>query len=156
MRRYFNNGTSLQDVVKDGGKLTTGGNVVGTFKDIRDRKSILNKKTETKEEKRKRFNKKAMPPFDLKKRGDKLRPKRLDELPIGKPKRLDELPIGKPKLLNKGGRVGLKRGTFPDLNKDGKITKADILMGRGVIPKKKNKKMMAKKKSPRKKAMGLA
>ena len=145
MRRYFNNGTSLQDVVKDGGKLTTGGNVVGTFKDIRDRKSILNKKTETKEEKRKRFNKKAMPPFDLKKRGDKLRPKRLDELPIGKPK-----------LLNKGGRVGLKRGTFPDLNKDGKITKADILMGRGVIPKKKNKKMMAKKKSPRKKAMGLA
>ena len=40
---------------------------------------------------------------------------------------------------------------FPDLNKDGKITKADILMGRGVIGKKKNKKkkMMAKKtKSP--------
>ena len=26
---------------------------------------------------------------------------------------------------------------FPDLNKDGKITKADILMGRGVIKKKK-------------------
>ena len=46
---------------------------------------------------------------------------------------------------------------FPDLNKDGKITKADILMGRGVIPKKKNKKMkMAKKSSPRTKAMGLA
>ena len=42
-------------------------------------------------------------------------------------------------------------GNFPDLNKDGKITKADILMGRGVIGKKKNKnkKMMAKKtKSP--------
>ena len=40
---------------------------------------------------------------------------------------------------------------FPDLNKDGKITQADILMGRGVIGKKKNKKkkMMAKKtKSP--------
>ena len=30
--------------------------------------------------------------------------------------------------------------SFPDLNKDGKITKADILMGRGVIGKKKNKK----------------
>jgi len=28
---------------------------------------------------------------------------------------------------------------FPDLNKDGKITKADILMGRGVIKKKKKK-----------------
>ena len=40
---------------------------------------------------------------------------------------------------------------FPDLNKDGKVTQADILMGRGVIGKKKNKKkkMMAKKtKSP--------
>ena len=27
-------------------------------------------------------------------------------------------------------------GSFPDLNKDGKITKADILKGRGVIKKK--------------------
>ena len=54
-------------------------------------------------------------------------------------------------------RSYFKNGTkFPDLNKDGKITKADILMGRGVIPKKKNKKMMAKKKSPRMKAMGMA
>lgn len=30
-----------------------------------------------------------------------------------------------------------KGGSFPDLNKDGQITKADILMGRGVIGKKK-------------------
>ena len=34
-------------------------------------------------------------------------------------------------------------GSFPDLNKDGKITKADILKGRGVLKKggstKKNK-----------------
>jgi hypothetical protein len=29
-----------------------------------------------------------------------------------------------------------KKKKFPDLNKDGKITKADILMGRGVIKKK--------------------
>lgn len=29
-----------------------------------------------------------------------------------------------------------KGGKFPDLNKDGKITMADILQGRGVIPKK--------------------
>jgi hypothetical protein len=29
-----------------------------------------------------------------------------------------------------------KGGSFPDLNKDGKITKADILKGRGVIAKK--------------------
>ena len=56
-------------------------------------------------------------------------------------------------------RSYFKNGTkFPDLNKDGKITKADILMGRGVIPnKKKKKKMMVKKKaSPRMKSMGIA
>ena len=32
-----------------------------------------------------------------------------------------------------------KKGGFPDLNKDGKITKADILVGRGVIKGKKGK-----------------
>ena len=34
-------------------------------------------------------------------------------------------------------RVGLAKGgkAFPDLNKDGKITKADILKGRGVFKK---------------------
>lgn len=36
--------------------------------------------------------------------------------------------VGKPKAKN--------GGSFPDLNKDGKITKADILKGRGVIAKK--------------------
>ena len=48
-------------------------------------------------------------------------------------------------------RMGLKRGggKFPDLNKDGKTTFADVLIGRGVLPKGKKKKMMAKKsKSP--------
>ena len=36
-----------------------------------------------------------------------------------------------------GGAVKAKSGgSFPDLNKDGKITKADILKGRGVIAKK--------------------
>ena len=34
--------------------------------------------------------------------------------------------------------------SFPDLNKDGKITKADILMGRGVIGKKKKKNQKTK------------
>ena len=49
----------------------------------------------------------------------------------------------KPKF-NKGGRVGLKGGSFPDLSGDGKTTFKDILIGRGVI-KKGKKKMMAKK-----------
>ena len=45
-------------------------------------------------------------------------------------------------------RSYFKKGSFPDLNKDGKITKADILMGRGVIGKKKKKKKMKAFKSP--------
>lgn len=41
------------------------------------------------------------------------------------------------KLMKKGGAVKKAKsgGSFPDLNKDGKITKADILKGRGVIAK---------------------
>ena len=57
----------------------------------------------------------------------------------------------------KGGRVGLKRGTFPDFSGDGQITTMkDILMARGVIPKPKGKKkkFMAKKsESPMDKAV---
>ena len=46
-----------------------------------------------------------------------------------------------PENFNKGGRVGLKKGSFPDLTGDGKVTFADILKGRGVINgKKKGKK----------------
>ena len=45
-------------------------------------------------------------------------------------------------------RSYFKKGSFPDLNKDGKITKADNLMGRGVIGKKKKKKKMKTAKSP--------
>jgi hypothetical protein len=47
-----------------------------------------------------------------------------------------------PENFNKGGRVGLKRGggKFPDHSGDGKITKKDILMAKGVIPKPKGKK----------------
>ena len=63
-----------------------------------------------------------------------------------------------PENFNKGGRVGLKRGTFPDHSGDGQITQKDILMAKGVIPKPKGKKkMMAKKsKSPMDKAVRKA
>jgi hypothetical protein len=40
----------------------------------------------------------------------------------------------------KGGSAKMpkmKKGGFPDLNKDGKLSKADILVGRGVIQAKK-------------------
>ncbi len=53
-----------------------------------------------------------------------------------------------PENFNKGGRVGLKKGSSPDFSGDGKTTMKDILMARGVIPKPKNKKMAKKSKSP--------
>jgi len=48
--------------------------------------------------------------------------------------------MAKAKKMQDGG----KAKSFPDLNKDGKITKADILKGRGVIAK--SGKKMSKKK----------
>lgn len=30
-----------------------------------------------------------------------------------------------------------KKNSFPDFNKDGKVTKKDVLIAKGVIPKKK-------------------
>ena len=70
---------------------------------------------------------------------------RLDEIQD----KIDKRNKASKKFFNKGGRVGLKRGTFPDHSGDGKITQKDILMAKGVIPKTKKKTMMAKKsKSP--------
>lgn len=56
-------------------------------------------------------------------------------------KALDKASVfGKGKLkapsYKTGGKVAKDGKSFPDLNKDGKITKADILKGRGVIAKK--------------------
>jgi len=41
-----------------------------------------------------------------------------------------------PKRTYVGGKPAKNGKSFPDLNKDGKITRADILKGRGVIAKK--------------------
>ena len=50
-------------------------------------------------------------------------------------------PESKPMRMKKGGRAALKKGSkFPDHSGDGKITQKDILMAKGVIPKKKNNK----------------
>ncbi len=46
-------------------------------------------------------------------------------------------PSEKKKMPKVGSMGTAKNGkSFPDLNKDGKVTKADILKGRGVIAKK--------------------
>ena len=67
--------------------------------------------------------------------------------------KLSKITQNKPEKKAKGGRVGLKRGTFPDLSGDGEVTKEDILIGRGVLKKKKKKTMMAKSKTPMDKAV---
>ena len=41
------------------------------------------------------------------------------------------------KSYNEGGKIYKKGGKFPDLNKDGKVTMADVLKGKGVKGKKK-------------------
>jgi hypothetical protein len=46
--------------------------------------------------------------------------------------------LSKDKVMQKNGgkmKKAKSGGSFPDLNKDGKITKADVLKGRGVIAK---------------------
>ena len=42
-------------------------------------------------------------------------------------------------MMKKGGKAK-KKNKFPDHSGDGKITKKDILMAKGIIPKKKKKK----------------
>ena len=52
-------------------------------------------------------------------------------------------PMGGP-MMKKGGMMKKKAksgASFPDLNKDGKVTKADVLVGRGVIKAKVGTKM---------------
>ena len=73
-------------------------------------------------------------------------------------------PYGKSVMKAKNGAKitkAKKGGSFPDLSGDGKVTKKDILMGKGVIPKKSGKAMYGKTmkaksgaKMPMKKMMG--
>ena len=68
---------------------------------------------------------------------------------FGKPK-LIQMDLFDPKKKKQGGLMeatkrlkaqGLKKGGFPDLSGDGKVTMKDVLMGRGVIKKPKKKAM---------------
>jgi hypothetical protein len=53
--------------------------------------------------------------------------------------------LGKQTRGNGIARVGLAKGTLPDFNKDGEITQADVLIGRGVIKKAKGGQVKVKK-----------
>ena len=68
---------------------------------------------------------------------------------FGKPK-LIQMDLFDPDKKKQGGLMeatkrlkaqGLKKGGFPDLSGDGKVTMKDVLMGRGVIKKPKKKAM---------------
>lgn len=55
---------------------------------------------------------------------------------VGMPKYSNDPRTDAGRTLKKGGAVKkYAKGGFPDLSKDGKITKKDILIGKGVIPK---------------------
>jgi len=89
----------------------------------------------------------------------KLLPER--KVPPGeKPNMLDVAGGAKTVNVKKGGLMeatkrlkaqGLKKGGFPDLSGDGKVTMKDILMGRGVIKKPKKKASGGAVDTPRKK-----
>ena len=83
---------------------------------------------------------------DLKKR--KLGPFR-DKTPEMKP-----MPYRPGKDKEKMKPVPLAKGGFPDLSGDGKITKKDILMGRGVIKKKRGGPVDSPKKKKKKTKKG--
>ena len=50
-------------------------------------------------------------------------------------RKLDLVDAGKVDNKKKGGQMKKKKKKFPDMDGDGKVTKKDILIGRGVIKK---------------------
>lgn len=63
----------------------------------------------------------------------------IDKIGDKQAKELDKVSMfGKGKMVPTKAKMAMggKAKSFPDLNKDGKITKADILKGRGVIARK--------------------
>ena len=50
-------------------------------------------------------------------------------------RKLDLADAGKVDNKKKGGQMKKKKKKFPDMDGDGKVTKKDILIGRGVIKK---------------------
>ena len=150
--KFVGYGKKLFDLARGGGKSNVSTTIVGVdvAKNLATKRAIQDKVTKTVDT---AFKKADLPPsirdsIETKNKKAALKRdegKKLKNISY----KLDKLEEKVKKKFNKGGRVGLKRGTFPDLSGDGKTTFKDILIGRGVIKKGKKKTMMAKKsKSP--------
>ena len=150
--KFVGYGKKLFDLARGGGKSNVSTTIVGVdvAKNLATKRAIQDKVTKTVDS---AFKKADLPPsirdsIETKNKKAALKRdegKKLKNISY----KLDKLEEKvKKRKFNKGGRVGLKKGSFPDFSGDGKTTMKDILMARGVIPKPKNKKMAKKSKSP--------
>ena len=149
--KFVGYGKKLFDLARGGGKSNVSTTIVGVdvAKNLATKRAIQDKVTKTVDS---AFKKADLPPsirdsIETKNKKAALKRdegKKLKNISY----KLDKLEEKVKKKFNKGGRVGLKKGSFPDFSGDGKTTMKDILMARGVIPKPKNKKMTKKSKSP--------
>ena len=148
--RYVGFGKKLFDLARGKGKSNVSTTIVGVdvAKNLATKRKIQDKVTEAVDS---AFKKADLPPSvrdSIETKNKKAALKRDEGKKLkGLSYKLDKLEEKVKKKFNKGGRVGLKKGSFPDYSGDGKTTMKDILMGRGVIPKPKNKKKMMTKKS---------
>ena len=150
--KFVGYGKKLFDLARGGGKSNVSTTIVGVnvAKNLATKRAIQDKVTKTVDT---AFKKADLPPSvrdSIETKNKKAALKRDEGKKLkGLSYKLDKLEEKIKKKFNKGGRVGLKGGSFPDLSGDGKTTFKDILIGRGVIKKGKKKTMIAKKsKSP--------
>ena len=148
--RYVGFGKKLFDLARGKGKSNVSTTIVGVdvAKNLATKRKIQDNVTEAVDS---AFKNADLPPSvrdSIETKNKKAALKRDEGKKLkGLSYKLDKLEEKVKKKFNKGGRVGLKKGSFPDYSGDGKTTMKDILMGRGVIPKPKNKKKMMTKKS---------
>ena len=148
--KFVGYGKKLFDLARGGGKSNVSTTIVGVdvAKNLATKRKIQDNVTEAVDS---AFKKADLPPSvrdSIETKNKKAALKRDEGKKLkGLSYKLDKLEEKVKKKFNKGGRVGLKKGSFPDYSGDGKTTMKDILMGRGVIPKPKNKKKMMTKKS---------
>ena len=150
--KFVGYGKKLFDLARGGGKSNVSTTIVGVnvAKNLATKRKIQDNVTEAVDS---AFKKADLPPSvrdSIETKNKKAALKRDEGKKLkGLSYKLDKLEEKIKKKFNKGGRVGLKGGSFPDLSGDGKTTFKDILIGRGVIKKGKKKTMIAKKsKSP--------